>query len=257
MTSRRGRRRRHADQEGLHVGPGGPLVPGVRRLRDPVGRPGLHARAGHRAAQDGVRLGDRLQRAVQLLHGHVRHARDPRAGARARDRHRHREPRPVGLGRHRRRRRAVDRRQPPDPRAPPQREPQDPAVQQPDLRPHQGPVLADQRGGQGHEVLAVRLGRPPVQPDRAGARRRGDVRRAHARQRPAAPDATSCGRRSRTRGRRSSRSIRTATCSTTARSTCSARSRRACTTRSAWCTASRSCSTRGPGASWSGRTAGW
>ena len=31
------------------------------------------------------------------------------------------------------------------------------------------------RGGQGHEVDAVRLGRPPVQPDRAGARRRGDA----------------------------------------------------------------------------------
>ena len=36
------------------------------------------------------------------------------------------------------------------------------------------------------------------------------------------------------RGPRSSRSIRTATCSTTARSTCCARSSRVCTTRSAW-----------------------
>ena len=34
------------------------------------------------------------------------------------------------------------RRQPPDPRAAPQREPDDPAVQQPDLRADQGPVLA-------------------------------------------------------------------------------------------------------------------
>ena len=32
---------------------------------------------------------------------------------------------------------------------------------------------------------------------------------------------------------------------------------RACTTRSVWCTASRSCSTRAPDASWWGRTAGW
>ena len=39
-------------------------MPGLRRLRDPVRRPGLHARAGHRAAQDRLRLGDRLQRAV-------------------------------------------------------------------------------------------------------------------------------------------------------------------------------------------------
>ena len=59
---------------------------------------------------------------------------------------------------------AVDRRQPPDPRAAPQRQPHDPDVQQPDLRAHQGPVLADERGRQGHQVDAVRLGRPPVQP---------------------------------------------------------------------------------------------
>ena len=36
----------------------------------------------------------------------------------------------------------------------------DPDVQQPDLRPDQGPVLADERGGEGHEVVAVRLARP-------------------------------------------------------------------------------------------------
>ncbi len=46
------------------------------------------------------------------------------------------------VGRHRRRRRAVHRRQPPHPRPAPQRQPQDPALQQPDLRPDQGPVLA-------------------------------------------------------------------------------------------------------------------
>ncbi len=42
---------------------------------------------------------------------------------------------------------AVDRRQPPDPRAPAQREPQDPDVQQPDLRADEGPVLADVEEG--------------------------------------------------------------------------------------------------------------
>ena len=52
-------------------------------------------------------------------------------------------------------------------------EPQDRDVQQPDLRAHQGPVLADERGRQDHEVDAVRLGRPPVQPDLGRARRRG------------------------------------------------------------------------------------
>ena len=55
--------------------------------------------------------------------------------------------RPVGVGRHRRRRRALHRRQPPDPRAAPQRQPQDPAVQQPDLRADEGPVLADREEG--------------------------------------------------------------------------------------------------------------
>ena len=74
-------------------------------------------------------------------------------------------PRPRRVGHRRRRRHAVDRRQPPDPRAAPQREPHDPDVQQPDLRAHQGPVLADQRGRQGHQVDAVRLARPAVQPD--------------------------------------------------------------------------------------------
>ena len=89
---------------------------------------------------------------------------------------------------HRRRRRAVDRRQPPDPRAAPQRQPHDPAVQQPDLRPDQGPVLADVRGRQGHQVHAVRLARPPVQPDHRRARRRGHLRRPHPRHGPQAHD---------------------------------------------------------------------
>ena len=61
---------------------------------------------------------------------------------------------------HRRRRRAVDRRQPPHPRPAPQRQPDDPAVQQPHLRPHQGPVLADVGDGQGHQEHAVRVDRP-------------------------------------------------------------------------------------------------
>src|SRR6201992_3124368 len=83
-------------------------------------------------------------------------AHRPRAGAVP--------PAPVGLGHHRRRRLAVDRWQPPDPRASPQRQHQDPAVQQPDLRADQGPVLAHLRAGQGDQVDPVRVAGSPVQP---------------------------------------------------------------------------------------------
>ncbi len=96
--------------------------------------------------------------------------------------------RPRRLGGHRGRRLAVDRRQPPHPRSPPQREAHDPHVQQPDLRLDQGPVLADLRGRQGHEVDAVRLARHALQPGEPGARRRSDLRRANPRPRPQAHD---------------------------------------------------------------------
>ena len=62
--------------------------------------------------------------------------------------------RSVGVGHHRRRRRAVDRRQPPDARHPPQPRPQHHAVQQPHLRPDQGAVLADLAAGQGDQEHA-------------------------------------------------------------------------------------------------------
>ena len=91
------------------------------------------------------------------------------------------------VGRHRRRRRAVHRRQPPHPRPAPQRQPQDPAVQQPDLRPDQGPVLPDLRGRQDHQVDADGLAGRAVQPGLAGARRRGVLRGPHRRLRPQAP----------------------------------------------------------------------
>ena len=130
-------------------------------------------------------------------------------------------PGPVGLGGHRRRRRAVHRRQPPDPRAAPQRRPEDPAVQQPDLRPDQGPVLADLRARQDHQVDADGLAGHPVQPGVAGARRRGDLRRPHAGLRPQAPAVGAARGRRSTRAPRSSRSTRTATSSTTAPSSCS------------------------------------
>ncbi len=63
----------------------------------------------------------------------------------------------------------------------------DPHVQQPDLRADQGPVLADLRGGQGHQVDAVRLARHARSTRsawRSGPRRRfvartHDMDRAH------------------------------------------------------------------------------
>ena len=135
-------------------------MPGLRRLRDPRRRPGLLARARHPAGAGRLRVRHRLRRALRVLHGHLRDARHPRPRARARDRPGRRARRPLDLGRHRRRRRAVHRRQPPDPRAAPQRPGQDPALQQPDLRADQGPGVADVRARQGHQVDAVRLDRP-------------------------------------------------------------------------------------------------
>ena len=205
---------------GLPVRPGDALVPGLRRLRDPRRGPGASCRSwASRPSGSSSCPGIGCAGPLRLLHGHLRDARHPRPRAGARDRARHRARRPLGLGRHRRRRRALDRRQPPDPRAAPQRADQDPALQQPDLRADQGPVLADEREGQGHQVDAVRLAGPPVQPGRAGARRRGDVRRAHGRHRQEAPRRRRCARPPSTRARRSSRSTRTATSSTTAPST--------------------------------------
>ena len=117
--------------------------------------------------------------------------------------------------------------QPPDPRAPAEREPEDPAVQQPDLRPDEGPVLADQRGGEGHEVDAVRLA-STIPSTRSRWRWAPRARSSRARSTTTASTSpTCCGRRRSTRAPRSSRSIRTATCSTTARSTCCATSRAA------------------------------
>ena len=177
------RRRCDADQGRLPVRPGNPLVPGLRRLRDPRQRPGADARTGGAAGEDGLHLRHRLRRALRLLHGHLRDARHPRPRAGPGDRDRDLARGPLGLGRQRRRRLALDRRQPPDPRPAPQRADQAAALQQPDLRPDQGPVLADQRDGQDHQVDPVRLRGPPLQPARPRARRRRLLRRPHDRRR--------------------------------------------------------------------------
>ena len=86
-----GRQARPADREGLQVRPGGALVPGLRRLRDPRRDAGLHARARHPAREDRLHLRDRLRGALPLLHADLRDALDPRARAGDRDRAR---PRP-------------------------------------------------------------------------------------------------------------------------------------------------------------------
>ena len=162
-------------------------MPRLRRLRDPQRHAGLHARARARARADRLRLRHRLRGALPVLHADVRDALDPRARARDRDGPRRDAARSLGVGRHRRRRRALDRRKPPHPRAAPQREPEDPPLQQPHLRAHEGPVLADVRAREGHEVDAARIARPSVQPALGRDRRRGVVRRARDRHRQEGP----------------------------------------------------------------------
>ena len=197
-------------------------MPGLRRLRDPRrGADGASPSSASRARTfvfvSGIGCSSRFPYYMNTYGFHT-HPR-PRAG----DRHRPqaRQPDLDGLGRHRRRRRAVDRRQPPDPHAAPQRRRQDHAVQQPDLRPDQGPVLADLRARQEDEVDArwarsttrstrcsLALGAEATFVARIGRRRSSSTCKEmlQARARP-------------TRARRSSRSTRTATSSTTARST--------------------------------------
>ena len=201
-------------------------MPGLRRLRDPERDAGLHAGARASRARSivfvsGIGCAARFPYYMQTYGMHSIHGRAPAiatglavvaAG-------------PLGLGRHRRRRRALDRRQPPDPRAAPERQPQDPALQQPDLRAHEGAVLADLGARQGDEVDADGLARPPVQPALGRDRRRGDVRRARDRHRQEGPDGRARARRPRTVAPRSSRSSRTATSTTTAPSTTCARRR--------------------------------
>ena len=75
-----------ADQEGVHLRPGGALVPGLRRLRDPRRRAGLPARARAQAREHRLRLRHRLLVALPVLPRHLRHALDPRPRAGHRDR---------------------------------------------------------------------------------------------------------------------------------------------------------------------------
>ena len=171
-------------------------MPGLRRLRDPRRRAGLHARARHPARAHRLHLRDRLRRALSVLHADLRDALDPRTRARDRDRALLLEAGSVRVGRHRRRGRTLDRRQSPHPRAPAQREHHHPDVQQPGVRAHEGPVLADQPGRATDGIDADGLDRQPVQSALGRARSGGDVRRPLDRHRPQAPDrGPACGRR--------------------------------------------------------------
>ena len=156
-------------------------MPRLRRLCDPQRRPGLHAGARPLARADRLRIGDRVRCALPVLPADLRDAFDSRARACDRDRTRGDAAGSLRLGRDRRRRRALDRRESPDPRAAPERQPQDPPLQQPHLRAHEGPVLADVGARQGDEVDAHGLARLSVQPALRRDRRRGVVRRARDR----------------------------------------------------------------------------
>ncbi len=196
-------------------------MPGLRRLRDPGDGPGVHARARDRRRTKRVRLRDRLRGPLRLLHGHLRRARHPRPRAGARDRA-SRTARPdlsvwvvtgdgdaLSIGGnhliHALRRNVTD---------------QDPAVQQPDLRADQGPVLADlaRRARSRSRRRSARVDHPfnPIAlalgAEATFVARTIDNDRA-APGRGAAAAAEHHGRA------RSSRSTRTATSSTTARST--------------------------------------
>ena len=138
---------------------------GLRGLRDPQRGPAGLSRAGHAAREVRHRLGHRLLEPVPLLHEHLRFPHDPRPRAGGRHRGQARATRTSSVwivtgdgdalsigGNHI------------DPPAAAQRRRQGPALQQPDLRPDQGPVLAHLRAGQEDQVHPLRLDRPSVQP---------------------------------------------------------------------------------------------
>ncbi len=157
-----------------------------------------------------------------VLHEHLRLSHHPRSRAGVRDGHQARQPGAQRVARHRRRRRPQHRRQSPDAHAAPQRGRQDPALQQPDLRPHQGAVLADERDRQGDEEHARRR-HPTLRSTRQSCAigmpatfvaRTVDTDAKHLERR-------CCSALPSTRAPRSSRSTRTARSSTTPHSTAS------------------------------------
>ena len=130
-------------------------MPGLRRLLDP--RPDRRRRCPTSAYPkenivfiSGIGCSGRLP----VLHEHLRLPLHPRSRADPRHRPQGGQPCADGVGHHRRRRRAVDRRQPRPALDAAQRRYQDGHVQQPHLRPDQGPGVADVGAGQEDQVLA-------------------------------------------------------------------------------------------------------
>ena len=155
-----------------------------------------------------------------------------------------RQSRPRRLGGRRRRRLPVDRRQPSAACAAPRRRPEPAAPEQRDLRADQGPVFADLADRHALALDARRIGRAAGQRGALRARRRRIVRRAQRRFACRTTCPASWSARTRTRARRWSRSCRTASSITTARSGRSARRRRRPIPASGSCTVSRCSSAR-------------
>ena len=181
----------------------------------------------------------RLLQPLAVLHEHLRLPHHPRPRADARHRPQGRATRADGVGHHRRRRRAVDRRQPRPALDAAQRRHQDGHVQQPHLRPDQGPGLADVRAWArrpSHRPLGTID--YPIQPLSIALAAEATLRRALGRHDTEHLQET-LNRAGSTTARRSSRSSRTATSSTTAPTATSPSARCATTGCSSSSTASR------------------
>ncbi len=152
-------------------------MPGLRRLRRrPGDLPGPRER-GPASARDRVRVGHRLLEPHPRLHDGLRLQQRPRAGPPDRPGHQAREPgppRPRGRGR---RRRLLDRGRARGPRGPAQHGPHLHRDGQPDLRPDQGPAVADLAEGPADRVLDLGQPRGPGEPAPLRARLRGELRR--------------------------------------------------------------------------------
>ena len=123
-----------------------------------------------------------------VLHEHVRLPHDSRARAGRGHGCQGDSPRAGSLGGDRRRRFALHRRQSHHSHAAPKCRHQGAAVQQPDLRADEGPVLADFGIQQEDQVDSVRIARPPVQSRFAGDRSGGHVRGALRGRLPGTPE---------------------------------------------------------------------
>ena len=129
-------------------------MPRLRRLCGAEGGAADDAGSRRRSVEDRVRLRHRLLVALPLLYGDLRLPHHPRPRAGGGDGGEARQSRARRVDHHRRRRRAVDRRQPHDAHPAPQPRLPDPAVQQRDLRPDQGPIFADLAGRHAQPVDA-------------------------------------------------------------------------------------------------------